>query len=802
MYNHCLIEKKWQKYWLEHHTYQFRNLPNHKKAYILDMFPYPSGQGLHVGHPRGYTASDIYARYMHFLGYNILHPIGWDAFGLPAEQYAITTNHHPKEFTADNIRRFRKQLQMLGFCFDYDKEVDTTDPNYYQWTQWIFGKLFEHNLAEIKDIEVNWCEDLGTVLANEEVLHIDGKMVSERGQYPVVKKPMRQWVLKISNYADKLLEGLDLIDWPESLKSIQRKWIGKSIGTIINFQVKDSSITLPVFTTRSDTIYGVSFLAIAPDNKLTQKIIAQSEQNCCQKYIKQALAKTNIERKAVGKKQTGVFSGSYAINPITQEPVPIYICDYVLNDYATGILMGVPAHDERDFSFAKAYHLPIKWVIESVNHNQAFIEDGIHINSPLINGLNNEKAIDKINSYVQGKKIGKIQIFYKLKDWIFSRQRYWGEPFPIIYDANQKPHLVKDLPVILPDCKDFKPSKDAISPLAKLTNWVNLDIDHHRYQRETNTMPQWAGSCWYYLAYLMKQADGSYLPLNSKQTYDLFKQWLPVDIYVGGQEHAVLHLLYARFWHRFLYDIGIVPTKEPFQRVINQGMILGPNGEKMSKSRGNVINPDDIIESHGADALRVYEMFMGPINTAFSWNIEGLNGIRKWLNRIYRLYQEMGNKVDEQKDSNLIYAYHLFVKNVTRNIKEFNFNVAISDMMVFINACYNAKSIKKEYLENFLVVLNCFAPHLSEELNHMLGNDDSIWNRKWPEFDPQILVNKTVKISVMINGKLRDIIEVNVDASEQSVLELAKNQPKLIPYFQNQPKKIIYVPNKVLSLII
>ncbi len=802
MYNHNLIEKKWQKYWIDHKTYQFNDDLKKKKAYVLDMFPYPSGQGLHVGHPRGYTASDIIARYKHFLGYDVLHPIGWDAFGLPAEQYAITTNHHPKEFTIQNIDHFRKQLMKIGFMFDYEKEVNTTDPNYYQWTQWIFSKLFEKGLAKIENIEVNWCEALGTVLANEEVLHIDGKMVSERGNFPVIKKPMQQWVLKITKYADKLLEGLDLVDWPESLKNIQRKWIGKSAGTILNFQVKDTCIILPVFTTRIDTIYGVSYLAIAPENKYTKKIITKQYERECLKYIELAKTKSDVERKANTKKQTGVFSGSYAINPINFEIIPIYICDYVLNDYATGILMAVPAHDERDFNFAKTYKLPINYVIECNDHSKPYLLDGKHIDSPLIDGLNNTQAIKKMNDFIIKNHIGEIKVFYKLKDWLFSRQRYWGEPFPIIYDENNKPHLVEDLPLLLPDCNDFKPSKDAISPLSKLTNWVNITIDDKHYRRETNTMPQWAGSCWYYLGYLLKQSNGKYLPLDSSQAYEIFKRWLPVDIYIGGQEHAVLHLLYARFWHRFLYDINIVPTKEPFQKIINQGMILGTNGEKMSKSRGNVINPDEIIESHGADALRMYEMFMGPINTAFSWNEEGLNGIRKWLDRVYRLFDT--RKADFIKDNNceLDYAFNLFVKNVTENIEKNNFNVAISDMMVFINACYNAKKLYIDYLQSFSVVLNCFAPHLSEELNLLIGNQNSIFNSSWPKYKKDVLVQKTIKMPVMINGKLRDLIEVKNDSNQETVVQITKQQDKLSSYLSQPIKKIVFIKNKIINFII
>ena len=802
MYNHNLIEKKWQNYWLKHKTYKFVDDHSKPKAYILDMFPYPSGQGLHVGHPKGYTATDIVSRFKHFNGYSVLHPIGWDAFGLPAEQYAINTNNHPAKFTQQNINLFRKQLQMIGFSYDYDKEVDTTDPKYYKWTQWIFSKLFEHGLAEIKDVDVNWCEKLGTVLSNEEVLNKDGKMVSERGEFPVVKKPMRQWVLKITKYADKLIEGLDLIDWPESLKAIQRKWIGRSTGALITFKT-DAKVDLEVFTTRPDTLFGASFLAIAPDHNDVFKFITNKNESKCLDYIAQAKSKSDLERKSNVKVQTGVFSGSYAIHPITKTKLPIYICDYILKDYATGSIMAVPAHDERDYNFAVKYKLPIIKVIDTKNNKLPYVGDGKHINSDFLNNLNNKKAIDKMIDYLTKHKIGKFHVTYKMKDWIFCRQRYWGEPFPIVFDKNNKPHLIKDLPLILPPCEDFKPSNDGRSPLSKLTKWVNVTIGNKKYYRETNTMPQWAGSCWYYLGYLLKQPDQSYIPLNSKKSYDLFKYWLPVDLYVGGQEHAVLHLLYSRFWHRFLYDIKVVPTPEPFYRLMNQGMILGTNGEKMSKSKGNVINPDEVIKSHGADALRLYEMFMGPLGASLPWTEDGLNGVRKWLDRVYRLFEtkikDFSNKSNEQLD----YDYNLFIKNVTRNINENCFNVAISDMMIFINACYNSDKLNKEYMHNFLIILSCYAPHLAEELNEMMGYKDSIYHSVWPKFDESKLVKSEISIPIMVNGRLRDVLKVNVSISKDEIISLSKKQPKIIKFIGSKPiKKIIYVKNKIVNILI
>lgn len=802
MYNHNLIEKKWQKYWDDNKTYQFKEDHTKPKAYILDMFPYPSGQGLHVGHPKGYTATDVAARYRHFKGYSVLHPIGWDAFGLPAEQYAINTNNHPSTFTKQNIDHFREQLKMLGFSYDYNKEVDTTDPKYYKWTQWIFTKLFEHGLAEIRDVDVNWCEKLGTVLSNEEVLNRDGKMVSERGEFPVVKKPMRQWVLKITKYAEKLLDGLNLIDWPESLKSIQRKWIGKSIGALINFKTTQNC-DLQVFTTRPDTLFGATYLAIAPDHEDTYKFVTPENKEKCSQYIIDAKSKSELERKSDTKTQTGVFSGSYAFHPITNQKMPIYICDYILKDYATGSIMAVPAHDERDFKFATKYKLPIIKVIDVADDKLPYIDDGKHINSDFLNGLDNKEAKSKMIEYLVKNKLGKEHITYKMKDWLFSRQRYWGEPFPIIFDENNRPHLVKDLPLLLPPCEDYKPSNDGRSPLAKLTEWINVEIDGKHYVRETNTMPQWAGSCWYYLGYLLKKPDQSYLPLDSKEAYELFKYWLPVDLYVGGQEHAVLHLLYSRFWHRFLYDIKVVPTPEPFYRIVNQGMILGSNGEKMSKSRGNVINPDEIIKTHGADALRLYEMFMGPLGASLPWTEEGLNGVRKWLDRVYRLFETKINDLDNKTNATLDYAYNLFIRNVSHNIEKGNLNVAISDMMVFINSCYSLEKLNKEYLHNFLIVLSCFAPHLAEELNSMLGYKDSIYNSVWPKFDETKLIKSEISIPVMINGKLRDVVLVDVNASENEIIEFVKKQPKVINAIGGkQIKKIIYIKNKIVNILV
>ncbi len=801
MYNHNLIEKKWQKYWMENNTFKTFNNSD-KKFYALDMFPYPSGQGLHVGHPKGYTATDVVSRFKVHQGFNVLHPIGWDAFGLPAEQYALQTGNHPREFTNKNIDHFREQLQSLGFCFDYSKEVNTTDPKYYKWTQWIFSKLFENNLAEIQDIDVNWCEGLGTVLSNEEVLIVDGKMVSERGSFPVVKRPMRQWVLKITKYADKLLDGLKDLDWPESLKSIQKKWIGKSNGAIIKFN-SDKNISFEVFTTRADTVFGVSYLAIAPEHPFVKQFTTKENLTRVNEYVELAKAKTEILRKE-NKTKSGVFTGSYAINPLNNKQIPIYVTDYVLLDHGTGIVMGVPAHDERDFEFAKLFNLPVNYIIEC-EHNGAYTQDGKHINSEFLNGLNIADANKTMIEYLTKNNLGHTHCTYKLKDWLFSRQRYWGEPFPIVYDQNHKPQLIKELPVLLPFIQNIKLSKTGESPLVNDQEWMNVNIDGKHYVRESNTMPQWAGSCWYYLGYILKQANGLYIDLNSKEAFELFKKWLPVDLYIGGQEHAVLHLLYARFWHRFLYDIKVVPTKEPFQKIINQGMILGENGEKMSKSRGNVINPDDIVKTHGADALRLYEMFMGPLTASLPWTESGLNGIRKWLDRVCRLFNE--ENIQITKDFNnvnnqLTFAYNNFVKKITNCIEKQNFNVAISEMMIFINECYKNKIIPEKYLCGFLVALSCYAPHLAEELWSKF-NSSSIFRAPWPTYDEKCLIKNTVSIPIQENGKLRDVIEIEINDDKDSIIEKAKSQEKVIKFINGRPiKKIIYVPNKILNFIL
>lgn len=793
MYNHSLIEKKWQKYWKDNGTFGVTYDPKKPKFYVLDMFPYPSGSGLHVGHPKGYTATDVISRYKRLNNFNVLHPIGWDAFGLPAEQYAIKTNNHPNEFTIKNIDNFRNQLIKFGFDYDYSKEINTSEPKYYKWTQWIFTKLFEHGLAEIKDIDVNWCEDLKTTLSNEEVkVDNNGHLVSDIGNFLVVKKPMRQWVLKITSYADKLLDGLNDLDWPESLKSLQRNWIGKMQGHEIEFAVKNSKAKIKIFTTRLDTIFGVTFLCINPKHSFAKSII-NNDKNIKQ-FIEEYERKSN-RNILIEQDKKGIFTNHYAIHPITKKLIPIWIADYVLENVGQGAIMGVPAHDERDQSFAKKYQLNIIDVID---------KNGKYINSDFISNTNQEDAILKLVNFFKKEKLFiKATTSYKLKDWVFSRQRYWGEPFPILFDEKGKIICDENLPVLLPDTYDFKPSSDGKSPLQKISSFINVEINNKKYTRDSNTMPQWAGSCWYYLAYILKDND-DYVDLNSKKAYKLFQEWLPVDIYIGGQEHAVLHLLYARFWHRFLYDIKIVPTKEPFFKIINQGMILGENGEKMSKSKGNVINPNEIINSHGADALRLYELFMGPITATLPWKEEGINGVRKWLDRVYRYFIEVDKIiVSKSNDKDLEFEYHSFIKNITNNIENQQFNLAISDMMIFINALYKTKQVPKLYLDSFLIILSCFAPHLAEELWSLLGNKNSVCLQTFPKYDEKLLVKSNINIPFQINGKTKVVLPIPIDASQEQVIKIIEANDKIQILIAN--KKIIrkiFVKNKIINYLI
>lgn len=801
VYDHLKIEQKWQKFWEENKTFKVQD-NNKPTYYALDMFPYPSGQGLHVGHPEGYTATDAMSRFKRMQGYNVLHPIGWDAFGLPAEQYALKTGHDPKEFTQKNIDNFRRQVKSLGFSYDWDREVNTTNPGYYKWTQWIFEQLYKKGLAYEDEIMVNWAPDFmgGTVVANEEV--VNGK--TERGGYPVYRVPMRQWVLKITAYADRLIDDLDDLDWPENIKEQQRNWIGRSEGAIVKFKVnQNKDLTLDAFTTRPDTLYGVSYIVMAPEHELVDQLVTPDQQNAVKKYRDEIKSKSDLERTDLNKDKTGVFTGSYAINPINGEKLPIWIADYVLTSYGTGIVMAVPAHDERDYEFATKFNLPIKKVIDGKGEKLPYTGDGLHINSDFLNGLNKEDAINKAIVWLQDNEYGYKKVNYRLRDWIFSRQRYWGEPIPVIHWDDGETTLVpeKDLPLTLPDTDNLTPSGTGESPLANIDDWVNIVDENGRHgKRETNTMPQWAGSSWYYLRYID--------PNNDKELADKdkLKKWLPVNLYIGGAEHAVLHLLYARFWHKVLYDLGVVPTKEPFQKLVNQGMILGENHEKMSKSKGNVINPDDIVNQYGADTLRLYEMFMGPLEESKPWNEEGINGIYKWINRVWRLFiNENGNLQDNIVDNNdhkLDKIYNQTVKKVTEDYEKMHFNTAISQMMVFINDAYKVKQIPIEYVQGFIKLLSPLAPHVCEEIWSKFNLSSTIAYEKWPEYDATKLVENTVEVVIQINGKLRSKIKVDKNIDKNKLQDLALNDEKIKTLISGKDiRKIIVVPNKIVNIV-
>ena len=806
VYNHRVIEKKWQKYWDENKT--FKTLDDHtkEKFYALDMFPYPSGAGLHVGHPEGYTATDILSRYKRANGYNVLHPMGWDAFGLPAEQYALDTGNDPRDFTKTNIDTFRRQIKELGFSYDWDREVNTTDPKYYKWTQWIFKKLYEKGLAYVDEVPVNWCPALGTVLSNEEV--IDGK--SERGGHPVERRPMRQWVLKITDYAEKLLADLDILDWPESLKAMQRNWIGKSVGAEIDFKVEGTDKAFTVFTTRADTVFGVSYCVLAPEHKLVEEIVTEGQRAAVEEYLDIVKRKSDLERTDLNKDKTGVFTGAYAINPVNGEKVELWIADYVLASYGTGAVMAVPAHDERDYEFATKFNLPIKAVIEDNGEVVVpFYGDGKHINSDFINGLNNEEAIAKVIEFLEENKVGRSKVTYKLRDWLFSRQRYWGEPIPIIHWEDGTMTTVPDseLPLLLPETDNIKPSGTGESPLANIEEWLNV-VDPEtgkKGKRETNTMPQWAGSCWYYLRYIDPHNDEMFADPEK------LKYWLPVDVYIGGAEHAVLHLLYARFWHKVLYDLGLVPSREPFQKLFNQGMILaeGKDGrpEKMSKSKGNVVNPDDIIVSHGADTLRVYEMFMGPLDASIAWSENGLDGSRRFLDRVYRLFvdEETGkvnDKVQDKDNAELEVSYNFTVKKVSGDIEILGFNTAISQLMVFVNDCYKAEYIPRKYALGFIQLLAPFAPHLAEEMWEVYGNTESISYVPWPTFDESKLVSDTVEIVVQLMGKVKAKLDVKKDLTPAELEQIVLANEEVKELIEGkQVMKVIVVPGRLVNIV-
>ena len=795
-YDHKIAEKKWQKYWEENKTFETDVYDFSKpKYYALDMFPYPSGQGLHVGHPEGYTATDIMSRMKRMQGYNVLHPMGFDSFGLPAEQYAIKTGNHPEGFTLKNIQTFTKQLKMLGFSFDWDKQVSTCDPSFYKWTQWIFKQLYEDGLARYVDIPVNWCEELGTVLANDEI--IDGK--SERGGFPVIRKNMKQWVIDIPKYAERLLAGLEEVDWPESTKEIQRNWIGKSIGAHVDFKVDGYDDKFTVFTTRCDTLFGATYCVLAPEHELVEKITTPDKKNEVKAYLDVCATKSELERTELNKEKTGVFIGAYAINPVNGKKIPIWISDYVLAGYGTGAIMAVPAHDDRDYAFAKKFGIDIIPVLEGGDvTKEAWTQDGVHINSDFLNGLDKQEAIDKMLDWLEEHHCGSKHVNYRLREWIFARQRYWGEPIPIInFDDGTSVALSDDqLPLILPELEDYSPSKTGSSPLDKAVDWVNVEVDGKKGKRETSTMPGSAGSSWYFLRYID--------PHNDKAIADpeLLKHWMPVDLYVGGPEHAVGHLLYSRMWNNYLYDKGIVPVKEPFKKLYHQGMILGPNGVKMSKSKGNVINPDDIVEAYGADTLRLYEMFMGPLEASKPWSETGVEGSKKWLERVYRLFVE-SDKLTDTNDGSLDFVYHSTVKKVTEDYENLGFNTAISQMMIFINEAYKAKAVYKPYAEGIVKMLSCIAPHICEEMWEKLGHEGTIAYEAWPTYEEDMLVVSTIEIAVQVNGKVRGRLSINKDQEAESVKQQALELENVKAHTDGKEiKKIIYVPNKIVNIVV
>ena len=871
-YNFNEIEKKWQKYWENNKTFAAVDGDRSKpKYYVLDMFPYPSAQGLHVGHPEGYTASDIIARYKRMKGFNVLHPIGWDAFGLPAEQYAVQTGTHPAKTTQQNIDNMRRQIKALGFSYDWDREVDTTDPKYYKWTQWIFLKLFNsyfdkieqkakpiselikkleagklyvgpdgqavtanpvpavmgepagtrkwhelnkeekeeflnnQRLAYEDEVPVNWCPELGTVLANEEV--IGG--VSERGDYAVIRKPMRQWMLRITKYADRLLDDLKLVDWPQSIKKLQTDWIGKSIGAEVDFKVDGFDGTIRVFTTRPDTLFGATYMVLAPEHPLVDEITTAGQKKAVEEYKKQAQRKSDLDRTDLAKEKTGVFTGAFAVNPVNDAKIPIWISDYVLISYGTGAIMSVPAHDERDFEFVKKFDLPIIAVVEPDDKTLAeqvrkgaacFIGDGVAINSGQFNGLSTQQFKEKITAWLEKKGLGKKAVNYKLRDWLFSRQRYWGEPFPLLHceDGSVIALDEKDLPLILPPVESYKPSGTGESPLAKIDNWLNIKLpDSRTAKRETNTMPQWAGSCWYYLRYLDSQ--------NDKAGWDSKKEkyWMPVDLYIGGAEHAVLHLLYSRFWHKLLYDLGYASTPEPFTKLINQGMILGEDNQKMSKSRGNVVNPDKVITDYGADSMRLYEMFMGPLEAVKPWSIQGVEGVHRFLNKLWRaVIDENSNIKDIEPDEETQRLLHQTIKKVTQDIENFRFNTAISQMMIFVNHLSRLEAKPKKTIEIFVLILAPFSPHIAEELWQKLGYKNTLAYDIWPKFDETLAKEKEIELAVQVLGKIKDKIIVSADANEEEIKQKALACAKVASAIEGkQIKKVIVIKSRLVNIV-
>ena len=808
-YDHKTIESKWQLYWEENKTFRTEENSDSPKYYVLDMFPYPSGQGLHVGHPLGYIATDIVARFKRMNGFNVLHPMGWDAFGLPAEQHALETGTHPAKTTAANIENYRRQLKMLGFSFDWDREINTTDPDYYKWTQWIFLQLYKKGLAYQAKVPVNWCPKLGTVLANEEV--IDGK--SERGEHPVFRVPMLQWMLKITEYADRLLDGLDDLDWPDSVKELQRNWIGRSEGAEVIFQLPSIEKEITVFTTRPDTLFGATYMVLSPEHSLVKELTSPDKLKEVTNYIEKASRKSELDRTELAKEKSGVYLGADAINPANEQEIPIWISDYVLMSYGTGAIMAVPGHDQRDWEFAKSFELPIIEVVSGGKINEeAFVDnvDGILVNSSTqdnsfsLNDLKVPDAIKMISDWLEETGKGRRAVNYKLRDWLFSRQRYWGEPIPILHDSddNTVPVSEEELPVNLPQVESYQPTGTGESPLAKITSWVEVNEGGKTYLRETNTMPQWAGSCWYYLRFIdphNKDAVWS----KEKESY-----WMPVDLYIGGQEHAVLHLLYSRFWHHVLYDLDLVSTKEPFARLFNQGMIQGEDGSKMSKSRGNSINPDEIVETTGADSLRLFEMFMGPLDKAKPWSTTGLQGSHRFLKRIWRMFdsENGGLKItddDPAEDKKLYKLLHRTIMKVTIDIENLRFNTAISALMTLGNKMKSRMSVSRANAETFILMISPFVPHIAEEIWRRLGHTETIVFENWPEYNELLAKEDLTNIAVQVNGKLRGEFQIENDIDVEIIEQMAKDLPEIQKWTDGKEiLKVVVVPNRVVNIVI
>jgi len=795
MYNFKEVEKKWQKYWEENDTFKTDVYDFSKpKFYALDMFPYPSGVGLHAGHPEGYTATDIVSRMKRMQGYNVLHPMGWDAFGLPAEQYAINTGNHPDGFTQANIKTFKTQLKSLGFSYDWSKEISTSDPKFYKWTQWIFKQLYLDGLAKCVDMPVNWCEELGTVLSNDEV--IDGK--SERGGFPVVRRNMKQWVMDIPKYAEKLINGLDNINWPESTKEMQRNWIGKSTGALVTFKIDGTDKSFEVFTTRCDTLFGATYCVLSPEHKLVDVITSDAQKQEVETYKKVCATKSDLERTELNKEKTGAFTGSYAINPVNGEKIPIWIADYVLATYGTGAIMAVPAHDTRDYEFAKKFGLKIIPVLEGGDvDKEAFTEDGVHINSGFLDGLGKQEAIDKMIAWLEENKLGTKKVNYRLREWIFARQRYWGEPVPIVHMEDGSMEVLDDseLPLVLPKLKDYK-GHGGKAPLDFAEEWKNVVRHGMKGVRETSTMPGSAGSSWYFLRYIDPHNDEEFA------NQELLKHWLPVDLYIGGPEHTTGHLLYSRFWNNYLYDKGLVPVAEPFQKLVHQGMILGANGIKMGKRYPEfVVNPTDIVESHGADALRLYEMFMGPLDADKPWSNTGIDGAKKFIDRIYRIFEE--GKVADKENKNLEKIYHQTVKKVTEDYENLNFNTAISQMMIFVNAIYKEEYLPKEYAIGLAKLISPICPHLGEELWNMLGHNNTIAYEKWPTYNEDLIKESFKTLAVQVNGKVRATINVNIEDSEDVIREKALKEENIIRHIDGKEiVKFIIIKDKIINIVV